>query len=125
MILPDLIRDAHDFGQLPHGVDAHDVRTAEHSGGDRGSGRPVSRGDVGIAPRQRPRQERLAGRPDNDGTTELGELVETGQDLEAVRRFLRKAKAGSTSMCSLGIPAPAANAMLSRTSSRTSSTTSE
>ena len=44
----------------PHGMDAHDVRAAQHGGGHRGRRRPVPRGDGSTSRRQRPRQEPLA-----------------------------------------------------------------
>ena len=70
------------------------MRAAEDGGGDRGRGRPVPRGEVDLAARQRSSQKRLAGGPDHYRTTELGELVKTRKHLEAVRGFLREAKTG-------------------------------
>ena len=80
-----------DLRHLPDRVHADDVRAGQDARGDRRGGSPVALRGRNVA--ERGLQERLSGRPAEQGTSERGQAPEERQRLIGMPRLLRESQA--------------------------------
>ena len=120
---PETIRDPHHVGHLAHPVHPHDVRAAEHAGGNGRGGAPSRDPAAGRSPVADVRNDFLEG-PTRIGRSSAASRSSPASDSHVCSARLAKPKPGVDDHRSRGMPAATARPIAASSSATISPTTS-